>query len=87
MHGSHTRMGKSETELFSNILPYDERVSDKRLNNDVHGPTLHTSPRPHHVVTQTSGEVVLAHRTLGRRGGTQTARQKQKLNKMSSKKE
>ena len=34
--------------LFSNILPYDERVSDKRENNDVYGPTpdiAESSPR------------------------------------------
>ena len=46
---------------------------------------LHTSPRPHGVVTQTSGVVSPTHRTLGTRGGTQTAWWKQKLNKMRPK--
>ena len=40
---------------------------------------LRTSPRPHRVVTQTAGVVFPTHRTLGRRGGIQTARQKQEI--------
>ena len=42
---------------------------------------LRTSPRPHRVVTPTSGVVVPTHWTLGRRGGIQTARQKQNIEK------
>ena len=46
----------------------------ERITYDVYGPTPdRTSPRLHRVVTQTSGVVVSTHRTLGRRGGTQTA--------------
>ena len=37
---------------------------------------LHASPRPHRVVSQTSGVVPPTNRTLRRRDGTQTARQK-----------
>ena len=38
------------TRSFSNIFSYDERVSDKRENNDVYGATpdiAETSPRGH----------------------------------------
>ena len=78
------------TRSFSNICSYDGRVSDKRReHHDVYEPTsghrrdLTTwSPRP------SAWFPKLTARWGGRRrGGTQTARQKQKLNEMSSKKE
>ena len=47
---------------------------------------LRPSPRPHRVITQTAGVVFPTHRTLGRRGGTQTARQKQEIEQNEFKK-
>ena len=65
-------------QSFSNIFPYDERGSALNENTMMSTYRLHASPRPHRVVSQTSGVVPPTHRTLRRRGGTQTARQKQK---------
>ena len=71
------------TRHFSNIFSFDERSRVSAMienKNDVYGSTpdiAETSPRGH--TAQTFGVVVPTHRTLGRRGGTQTARQKQKI--------
>ena len=68
---------KTKSAFFQYFLVYDEsaRTNEKTIMST---DRPRTSPRAHRVVSQTSGVVVPAHRTLGRRGGTQFARRKQK---------